>query len=428
LNQSYFAQLSKLAGPKAHFFSNSAPTPSILCHGADMIQAPEKIKILMVDDEPKNLLELENVLESLGHELVRAHSGAEALKRLAQNDFAVILLDVQMPEMDGFETATKIRSQEKFRISPIVFLTELGKSEAEMFRGYEVGAVDYLLKPFSPNILRYKVRGLVELHQNAAEIKWLNLDLLKANADLEFKVQERTEALEDRGKALARSNQELAQFAAVASHDLQEPLRTLTTYLQLIQKNNESSLNEEDAGFMDIVISSAKRMRQLINDLLSFSQIAGGDRKLESVDCGGLVHAIHGNLKKMFEEKGAEITVGALPTLPAESQLLQQVFQNLIENALKFYKGLGAKIEVTAHEKGAFWVFRVKDDGIGIAPEHFDKIFKIFQRLHTRDEYSGSGMGLSICKKIVERHGGEIWLDSAPDLGSTFYFSIPSKG
>lgn len=382
----------------------------------------------MVDDEPKNLLALEAVLESLDLDLIRAHSGTEALRCLLKDDVAVILMDVQMPGMDGFETAALIRTREKNRNSPIIFLTAVGKTETEMFRGYEVGAVDYLLKPFSPEILRSKVRVLVELKQKSDEIEFLNQRLKEANADLERRVHERTASLEERSKDLDRSNQELAQFAAVASHDLQEPLRTLSTYLQLLEKNSPGIFKDESRQFFEIVLDSAKRMHQLINDLLSFSQVGGGERRLEKVDCALLVNKILAELKELIEEKGATISVGVMPALPAEPILLTQVFQNLIGNALKFHSGPGAKVEVSAEDRGYAWVFKIKDNGIGIDAEHFDTIFKLFKRLHSRDEYSGNGLGLSICKKVVERHGGEIWVESTPGLGSTFYFSIPCKG
>jgi two-component system sensor histidine kinase/response regulator len=379
-----------------------------------------KVKILMVDDEPKNLLALEAVLESLGQDLVRADSGKEALRSLVKDDFAVILLDVQMPEMDGFEFAAMIRSREKSRYIPIIFLTAVGKTEAEMFRGYEVGAMDYLLKPFAPEILRHKVRLLVELHQKSAEILQLNFDLNDANLGLERRVAERT-------ADLLRSNQELDQFAAVASHDLQEPLRTLSTYLQLFRENNHGQFSEEDREFMDVVLDSAKRMRSLINDLLAFSQVGQREPQLQQVDCASLVKKILAMLANVIEETGAKVTVGPLPTVAAEPQLLGQVFQNLIENALKFHVGQGPAVELSCSESAGTWVFEVKDNGIGINPEHFEKIFKLFQRLHTHDDYPGTGLGLSICKKVIERQGGKIWLESVPGQGTAFYFSLPRK-
>jgi two-component system sensor histidine kinase/response regulator len=382
----------------------------------------------MVDDEPKNLLALEAVLDSLGHELVRAESGKEALRCLMRDDYAVILLDVQMPEMDGFETATIIRSRERTRYTPIVFLTAVGKTEAEIFRGYEVGAVDYLLKPFAPEILRYKVTVLVELHQKNEKIAQLNVELSELNADLERRVFERTLALEQRSAELLKSNQELAQFAAVASHDLQEPLRTMGTYLELFFTRNSANIDGEDKETLEVVMDSAKRMRQLISDLLVFSQVGHGEQRMEMVDCGDLVAQILEQLKGLVESQGAVIEVGALPKVYAQPVLLGQVFQNLIGNALKFKGHDPAKVRLGAESRGQEIVFWVKDNGIGVDGRYFDKIFKLFRRLHTKDEYEGSGLGLSICKKIVEMHGGRIWLESVPGSGSTFYFSLPSKG
>ena len=388
---------------------------------------PIRSKILMVDDEPNNLLALEAVLEGLDQVLVRANSGKEALRRVLEDDFAVILMDVQMPEMDGFETATLIRSREKSRYTPILFLTAAGKTEADIFRGYAIGAVDYLLKPFAPEILRYKVKVLIDLYQKSDEIKRLNAELQVLNSGLEERVQERTAALVRRSQDLARSNQELAQFSTVASHDLQEPLRTLSTYLQLFRENSQGQYSADDKELMEVVLSSAKRMREMINDLLAFSQVGQGDRKLETVDCSALVSKVIAALKVRVDECRASVSVGTLPTLAAEASLLGLVFQNLIDNALKFCTNKAPTVEVSCHEDTAEWVFAVKDNGIGIGPEHFERIFKLFQRLHPRESYPGSGLGLSICKKIVERHGGRIWLKSTPGLGSTFFFSLPKE-
>jgi light-regulated signal transduction histidine kinase (bacteriophytochrome) len=234
--------------------------------------------------------------------------------------------------------------------------------------------------------------------------------------------------LEARSQDLLRSNQELEQFAAVASHDLQEPLRTLSTYLQLLGRNNQGHFSGEDQEIFDVVLGSARRMRQLISDLLAFSQIGLGERKPGDVDCALLVGKVLDQIKELVEERGAKISVGPLPVLNAEPLLLSQVFQNLIGNALKFQKGAEPVVELSARREDERWVFGVRDEGIGIAPEHGEKIFKLFGRLHGRDEYPGNGVGLSLCKKVVERHGGDIWLDPLPQKGSTFYFSIPHKG
>jgi two-component system sensor histidine kinase/response regulator len=403
-------------------------TPLVQDTKAILAEGLQKVSILMVDDEPKNLLALEAVLEGLGQNLVKAHSGKEALRCLMREDFAVILLDVQMPEMDGFETAAMIRSREKSRYTPIIFLTAVGKTEADMFHGYEVGAVDYMLKPFAPEILRYKVRVLIELHQKSEQILRLNFELKQLNSSLETRVQERTAALEERSAELSRSNQELTQFAAVASHDLQEPLRTMSTYLQLMGQNSKSQMAVDDQESMSVVLDSAKRMRQLISDLLAFSQVGKGQWRPENVDCNLLVARILDQLKDLIGESHARISVAQLPSVTAEPLLLSLVFQNLIGNALKFCKDEAPRVELGVDAAKNEWTFWIRDHGIGISPMHFQRIFNLFKRLHTRDEYPGSGLGLSICKKIVERHGGKIWLESELGKGSTFYFTLPSKG
>jgi signal transduction histidine kinase len=392
------------------------------------METQDRVNILMVDDEEKNLLALEAVLGSLGQNLVKAKSGKEALRKLMQDDFALILLDVQMPEMDGFETASLIRSRDKSRYIPIIFLTAVGKTEEEMFRGYEVGAVDYLLKPFAPEILRYKVTVLVELHRKNEEVRKLNVALKELNASLEARVKERTESLEQRSAELARSNLELEQFAAVASHDLQEPLRTMVTCLQMVEANNRGKLSAEDQESFDLVLKSSKRMRQLILDVLTFSQVGAKAMHFETVDCERLVADLLVQLKGAIAEQEAEIKIGALPSIEGEASLISQVFQNLIGNALKFCREGHPKIELGSEAVPGGWKFWVRDHGIGIHPGHFDKIFKLFRRLHTGEEFRGSGLGLSICKKIVERHGGQIWVESQLGQGATFYFTLLTAG
>jgi signal transduction histidine kinase len=380
----------------------------------------EPVKILMVDDEEKNLLALEAVLEGLGQKLVRANSGKEALRCLMQDDYAVILLDVQMPEMDGFETAALIRSRDRSRYTPIIFLTAVGKTQGEMFRGYEVGAVDYLLKPFAPEILRYKVAVLVELHQKSEEIRRLNLSL-------EERVRQRTASLEERSAELARSNEELEQFAAVASHDLQEPLRTMCTCLQLIEANNKGKLSAEDEDSLQQVLKSSRRMRQLILDVLAYSRVGNERPQFQKVDTNTLVHEILEQLNGVIAERKAVITGGPLPEVWAEPLLLKQVFQNLLGNAIKFCNDKAPQVDVHAHILKEGWIFKVKDNGIGIESRHYDKIFRLFKRLNNSEEFQGSGLGLSICKKIVEMHGGKIWVESRPGEGSTFYFTLPRR-
>ena len=383
-------------------------------------------KILMVDDEPGNLLALEAVLEDLGHELVRAYSGRDALRRLMSEDFAVILLDVQMPGMDGFETALLIRSRERSRQTPIVFLTAVGRSEEEMSRGYRVGAVDYLVKPFIPEILRYKVAVLMDLQSKTQELQAANQDLTHLNATLEARVRERTAALEAQSVELARSNEELKQFASVASHDLREPLRSMTTYLYFLERDLGEGLAGEARTHMVAAVDSAKRMSALIAGLLAFSGVDASGQAQEAVDFDRLARDVIEMLASVIQEKEALVVVGKLPKASGNPAMLRQVLQNLVDNALKF-SGPAPRIEVGGELRGKEALLWVRDNGIGIAAKDFEKVFKLFKRLHSMEEYPGSGLGLALCKKIVERHGGRLWLESTLGKGSTFYFTLRSE-
>src|SRR5258708_17422039 len=264
-----------------------------------MTAKEEQVNILLVDDEPKNLLALEAVLQSLGQNLVKAHSGEEALRHLIREDFAVILLDVLMPGMNGFETAALIRQRDRTRYIPIIFLTAVGKTENEMFQGYAVGAIDYLVKPFIPSVLRSKVAVLIDLYRKNEQVRELNNELRQKygelevlnlklenenevrkrteeelrrseeglkelNATLEARVEERTATVEERSRLLARINAELEQFVYASSHDLQEPLRTVTSFLQLLEHRNQDRLDAESKQFIEFAVKGSEHMRGLI--------------------------------------------------------------------------------------------------------------------------------------------------------------------
>jgi PAS domain S-box-containing protein len=227
---------------------------------------------------------------------------------------------------------------------------------------------------------------------------------------------------------LGRSNKDLEQFAYVASHDLQEPLRMVSSYTQLLARRYQGQLDAAANKFIGYAVDGANRMQRLIEDLLAYSRVGARAKGFGSTDCTAVLEQALANLKAAIENSGAVVTHGPLPAVVHDNLLLAQLFQNLIGNAIKFHVEMPPRIHVSAGQKGDAWVFAVRDNGIGIDPQYADRIFTIFQRLHTNEEYAGTGIGLAICKKIVERRGGRIWVESQPGSGSTFYFTVPMGG
>ncbi|MCG8605394.1 ATP-binding protein, partial [bacterium] len=231
--------------------------------------------------------------------------------------------------------------------------------------------------------------------------------------------------LAQRAEELARSNAELEQFAYIASHDLQEPLRMISSYCQLLQRRYRDKLDKDANEFIDFAVNGAKQMQTLINDLLTYSRAGTHSKPPKPVDCNEVLEKVRNNLRVALKESHAVLKHDPLPVTCVDDSQIMQVFQNLIANAIKFKAEPSPVITIAAESKGSEWQFSFKDNGIGIDPSFLDRIFVIFQRLHTRSEYPGTGIGLALCKKIVERHGGRIWVESEPDAGSTFYFTLP---
>ncbi len=257
--------------------------------------------------------------------------------------------------------------------------------------------------------------------------KRAELELGRYRRNLEGLVEERTAELRRTLAELERSNAELEQFAYVASHDLQEPLRMVASYVQLLDRRYRSMLDEDAREFISYAVEGATRMQQLINDLLTFSRVGTRGKPFEPTDCEEVLEEVTLNLKLSLEENDAALSHDPLPVVMADASQLLQLLQNLISNAIKFQSGRRSEIHIAAERQGGEWTFSVRDNGIGIDPAFHDRVFQFFQRLHSREDYPGTGIGLAICKKIVERHGGRIWVESEPDAGSTFFFTVPAE-
>ena len=368
--------------------------------------------ILLVDDREENLLALEAVIEPLGEPIIKATSGKDALRALLREDVAVILLDVQMPELDGFETAAHIKQRERTRQIPIIFLTAISADTTNVLRGYAQGAVDYLTKPFDPDVLRSKVGVFLELHRSRV--------LLQGQARLlEQRLQEREEAesaLRATAADLSRSNEELEQFAAVVAHDLQAPLVTNAGLLGVLVEDYGALLPPEALDLITRVDRNREGMRRLIQSLLAWSHAGLAPLDQIDVDLGSVLGEVIDACAGVIEESGAAVTVEPMPVVHGDASQLAELFQNLVTNALKFHRpGEKPRVEVSAIGNDQGVTVTVADNGIGIDPARRGEVFTMFSRIGGGQP--GRGIGLAVCERIVERHGGRIWMDDGDGDG-----------
>lgn len=503
--------------------------------------------ILIVDDKQENIFSIRTVLEQYGFNTDSALSGEDALKKLLKNEYSLIILDVQMPQMDGFEVAEAITGLNKTKDIPIIFLSAVNTHKKFITKGFESGGVEYLTKPVDPDILILKVRNFKRLYEKTTALKeaernlsatvqqlrntlealpplafttdrngtleyvnkrwfdyssskdefpqtedcltikeqWLKsigkgeplemevlikkidtgvayYHLLRAtpvkvdgviirwvgtlthiheqkmlNETLEQKVAERTEELLELNRQLEISNNELQQFTFVASHDLKEPLRKIHLYSNMIKQR--AKLEERVENYFDKIVNASDRMSKLINDLLSFGSLSAPNL-FEVSNLNQIINDILVDLELSIEAKNAVIEVGELPELEVIPALIRQLFQNIISNALKFSRaGIAPRIHISAQivsepaieapstADGNFCRIKITDNGIGFEEKYAQKIFTIFQRLNNRTEYEGTGIGLAIAKKIMDRHNGFISAKSRLGEGSSFYVIFPIK-
>ncbi|MDR3449129.1 MAG: response regulator [Alphaproteobacteria bacterium] len=382
--------MSALPAAKQTFAEAVSPAPAPVA----------RPNILIVDDRKENLLATERVLRSLDAGIFKATSGNEALSLMLRHRFALVLLDVQMPEMNGFETAKLMQEHESMRRIPIIFVTAISKEEQYATQAAEIGAVDYIFKPINSDILRSKVRVYLDLYVQHEQILALN-------------------------EHLRQSNEELERFAYICSHDMQEPVRMMNSYAGLLQEKYHGQLDEKAQKYLTFIAANARHMQKMILDILTFSRVGRETPQMETLDCNRVFQDVLSEFESVIADKKARILCDPLPTLEGCPTLMRVLFQNLLGNALKFQDGSKTpEIAIQAAQTDGEWLFTVRDNGIGIDPAFNDRVFAIFQRIHRKEDYPGTGIGLSTCKKFIELCGGRIWFESAPGQGAAFFFTV----
>jgi signal transduction histidine kinase len=404
------------------------------------------VKILVVDDREDNLFSIETILEQDGYEIVKATSGRAALKiLLKEHDFSLILMDVQMPDMNGFETASLIYQRDKLKDIPVIFITAHQHGEDLMFKGYKMGGVDYIYKPINAELLRFKVSVFVDLYRKTNQLVQQEKKLKAINSSLGKEIEERklsetkvkllNEQLVQNNTELRAINEELDRFAYVASHDLQEPLRKILLFSDKLTAQLNGSLDAPVADYLSKITKASERMQLLINDLLKFSRHTQLNDDFRLTNINHVLRDVLADLELDIEKKNAVVRYENLPTLLGVPSLLNQLFQNLISNSLKFSKqdctpeiSIYCEQYIDRRKPGLkFHKIYIRDNGIGFNAKYKDEIFVVFKRLHSYHEFEGTGIGLSICKKIAEKHNGEITAESVLGEGSTFIITLPEK-
>jgi signal transduction histidine kinase len=410
-----------------------------------MSPAPARGSILIVDDQPRNLVAIKAALERLECTLVVAHSGAEALQCVLKEDFAAIVLDVHMPDMDGFETASLIRTREQSRATPIIFLTADDRAGPRIMEAYQLGAVDYIHKPFDPDILRAKIAVFVDLFRKSAALEHRTAELLLVTAELarregevralntrlEQRVIERTAALEAAVHDLQAVDRMKDEFISVVSHELRTPLTSLRGSLGLLSSGLLTTAPERAQRMLDIASRNADRLIRLVQDIIDVERLESGQVALDiaAYDPIGLLEQAIDTQRPAADAAGVHLSgpVGArLPNVPMDADRILQVLDNLIHNAIRFAPP-GTTVSVDAALTGDTLLVRVVDHGCGIAAGKLELIFERFQQVDASDTRArgGTGLGLAICRGIVAQHGGKMWVESEVDRGSTFLFTIP---
>lgn len=411
--------------------------------------------ILVVDDRLENAALLFSILSDRGYEVRQVINGKQALNAAFYDPPDIILLDIMMPDMDGYEVCQQLKKSDLTAQIPIIFLSALD-NDIDKVKAFDIGGVDYITKPFKVKEVLARVEHQLIIQRQREII-----------ADQNLQLQQKNEHLQELNGKLAESNQELEQFAYIVSHDLQSPLQTTMGFARLLGQKYEGTLDEKANHYIDRIIEGSHRMNRLIRDLLNYSRIQTRVSSFEPIDLNLILEEVLDSLEWAIKNTGAEISCDRpLPKVMGDETQLKQLFQNLLANAIKFQQqnirpkvkilvnqcsdsgeetidlthncccnassqsreipGLAQVMERSAeNQQPSKWSIGIQDNGVGIPEEEFERIFLIFRRLYTEKEYPGTGIGLTVCQKIVKRHGGNVWVKSELGVGTTFYFTLP---
>ncbi len=412
--------------------------------------------ILVVDDNEQNLYMIEILLKKHGYQVSLAKNGVEALNLARKNPPDIVVSDILMPVMDGFTLCREWKSDKTLQHIPFVFYTATYTDEKDCELALNLGADEFIIKPEDPDKLvkilltvieknrTHKIEPFVELGKddekffkqynevliNKLESKMLQLsqsladqqrsaeEIKRLNTTLEVKVSARTAQLQD-------ANKELESFSYSVSHDLKAPLRAIDGFMSILEQDHSGQLDDEGKRIMGVIKKYITTMNKLIDDMLNFSQLAHSDISSEEIDMAGLAKAVWDDMKSYYTGREIEVIINNLPAAKGDPVMIRQVFTNLISNAVKFSAGKNiARIEIGGEKIEDYNRYYVKDNGVGFDMKYAGRLFGVFQRLHSADDFEGTGVGLAIVQRIVNRHGGKVWAESKPGEGAKFYFTL----
>jgi signal transduction histidine kinase len=400
--------------PPSQTQANADPTAEV---------AGEKPNILLADDEPTQRIALTEALHGLEHRLYVAGDGREALKLLLQRPYAVVLLDVNMPGIDGFEVARMLRERPRSRHTPVIFITAHRADELDLRRGYALGAVDYIFAPVSPGTLRAKVSVFLELERMRRELEREIAEGRRAAAE----IVSLNAGLRRRAAELEAANAELDAFTGVVSHDLRAPLRAIEGYARMVEEDYFERLDGEARRLLKVVRDECRKMERLIENLLSFTRCSRAPLQPALIDMAELARTAFIELRNGDAARAPSLRVAQLPAGRGDPDLIRQVWMHLLSNAIKYCaRQPQSTVEIDGQVEGGESVYCVRDNGAGFDMRYYDRLFGLFQRPPGGERAGGAGVGLAIVERVVTRHGGRVWAEGKPNEGAAFYFSLPA--